>query len=211
MELSIWLLFSSIALASIICHSPAVLLAVTNGRRQGLKGSIFSSLGNICGIFIISIAAILGLGAMLETSALLFAILKLSGAIYLLWLGIRQWRSKRQLFEIQDKSTEHPHGERKYFIQGLLVALSNPKAILFFTALFPQFIDISRPVVIQFVILTLTFMSYSFLTLMIYAKSAHFFKGRLFAGNRNLWVNRISGTIFIIFGLGILGIRNKTA
>ena len=92
MELSTWLLFSSIALIATISPGPAVLLSVTNGLMHGFTRSVFSSLGNITGILIVSSAAALGLGAVLQSSTFLFTTLKFCGAIYLIYLGIRQWR-----------------------------------------------------------------------------------------------------------------------
>lgn len=211
MELSTWLLFLSIALVAIISPGPAVLLSVTNSLSHGFTKSVFSSLGNITGIFVVSSAAALGLGAVLQTSTLLFSTLKIFGAIYLIYLGIRQWKSKHNILEESVEASKYNQGKRKSFLQGLLVAISNPKAILFFTALFPQFIDLSKPIMVQFIILTTTFMLFSFLILVAYALSAHSAKGWLAKGDRAIWLNRISGTIFITFGLGILRLRNRGA
>ncbi|MGD9368858.1 MAG: LysE family translocator [Desulfobacteraceae bacterium] len=210
MELSTWLFFLSIALVAIISPGPAVLLSVTNSLTHGFTKSVFSSLGNITGIFVVSSAAALGLGAVLQTSILLFTTLKIFGAIYLIYLGIRQWRSKHNLFEKAIETSKSNQGIRKSFVQGLLVAISNPKAILFFTALFPQFIDLSKPILVQFIILTTTFMLFSFIILVGYAISAHSAKGWFAKRNRATWLNRISGTIFISFGLGILRLRNRS-
>ena len=210
MELSTWLLFLSIALVAIISPGPAVLLSVTNSLSHGFTKSVFSSLGNIAGIFVVSSAAALGLGAVLQASTLLFSTLKIFGAIYLICLGIRQWKSKDNIFENSIETYKCKQGKRKSFVQGLLVAISNPKAILFFTALFPQFIDLSKPIMVQFIILTTTFMFFSFLILIIYALSAHSAKGWFAKENRAIWLNRISGTIFITFGLGILRLRNRS-
>lgn len=211
MELSTWLLFLSIALVAIISPGPAVLLSVTNSLTHGFTKSVFSSLGNIIGIFIVSSATAFGLVAVLQASTLLFTILKTFGAIYLVYLGIRQWRSKQNIFEKSIETSKHNQGKRKSFVQGLFVAISNPKTILFFTALFPQFIDLSKPIMIQFIILTLTFMLFSFIILVCYALSAHSAKGWFAKRDRAVWLNRISGTIFIGFGLGILRLRNRSA
>ena len=211
MALSTWLLFTSIALVCIISPGPAVLLSVTNSLTHGFTKSVFSSLGNITGILVVSSAAAIGLGAVLQTSTFLFAVLKFSGAMYLIYLGIRQWRSKRNVFVKSVETPKHPQGKSKSFIQGFLVAISNPKAVFFFTAFFPQFIDISKPAVIQFFILTTTFMLFSFSVLVIYALCAHTAKVWFAKGDRALWFNRISGTIFITFGLGMLRLRNRSA
>ena len=210
MELSTWLLFLSIALVAIISPGPAVLLSVTNSLTHGFTKSVFSSLGNIIGIFVVSSAAALGLGAVLQTSILLFTALKIFGAIYLIYLGISQWKSKHNIFEKPIETSKSNQGIRKSFVQGFLVAISNPKAILFFTALFPQFIDLSKHIFVQFIILTATFMFFSFTILLIYALSAYSAKGWFAKSNRAIWLNRISGTVFITFGLGILRLRNRS-
>jgi len=162
------------------------------------------------GIFVVSSTAALGLGAILQTSILLFTILKILGAIYLIYLGISQWRSRHNIFEKSIETSKHNQGIGKSFFQGFLVAISNPKAILFFTALFPQFIDLSKHIFVQFIILTTTFMFFSFTILVIYAISAHSAKGWFAKSNRAIWLNRISGTVFITFGLGILRLRNRS-
>lgn len=209
MELSTWLLFTGVALIAVISPGPAVLLSVTNSLTHGFNKSVCSSLGNITGIFIVSGAAALGLGAVLKASTLLFATLKIIGAIYLIFLGIRQWNSKHNVFEKGTETFTDNQPKRKSFVQGMLVAISNPKAILFFTALFPQFLDLTKPVVIQFLILTTTFMLYSFIILVGYAMSAQSVKDWFAKGGRAMWLNRVSGTIFITFGIGILRLRNK--
>lgn len=211
MEFTTWLLFSGIALIAVISPGPAVLLSVTNSLTHGFSRSVLSSFGNITGIFIVSGAAVLGLGAVLQTSTLLFATLKLFGAIYLIYLGIRQWRIKGNIFEASMVVAKNNQEKRRSFVQGVLVAVSNPKAIAFFTALFPQFIDLSKPVVGQFIILTTTFMLYSFIVLVGYAMSAQSAKDWFKCGSRALWYNRISGTIFIAFGLGILRLKSRNA
>lgn len=211
MEFSTWLLFLGITLVAVISPGPAVLLSVTNSLTHGFTKSVFSSLGNIAGIFFISSAAAVGLGAVLQTSVLLFTTLKIIGALYLIYLGIRQWKTKRSVFEKSIEASMKNQGKCRSFVQGILVAISNPKAILFFTALFPQFIDLSRPIMVQFIILTLTFMLFSFIALVLYALSAHSAKGWFAKSNRATWLHRISGTIFIAFGLGILRLRSRNA
>ena len=217
MEFTTWFLFSGMALVAVISPGPAVLLSVTNSLTRGFGNALVSSLGNITGLFMVSGAAALGLGAVLKTSVLLFTILKISGAAYLIYLGIRQWRSRGIAFGTSAAPASQTTGMRftqpvsQVFIQGVLVAVSNPKAILFFTALFPQFMDLSRPVGIQFFILTVTFMVYSFIALVFYALSARFTRVWFSRPGRALWFNRISGTVYIAFGLGLLRLKNRTA
>ena len=211
MDFSTWVLFSGIAFVATVSPGPAMLLSVTNSLTHGFTKSVFSSLGNIIGLFVLSGAAVFGLGAVLQTSTLLFTILKSFGAVYLIYVGIRQWRSNENIFETSIETSSHTQRKRKSFLQGLLIAISNPKAVLFFTALFPQFIDLSTPIAIQFIILTATFMLFSFLMLVGYALSARSAKGWFEKEDLAEWVNRISGTIFIAFGLGMLRLKNRSA
>lgn len=211
MEISTWLLFSGIALVSIVSPGPAVLLSITNSLAHGPDKAVVSSLGNISGILIVSATAAMGLGAVLKTSELLFVVLKIVGAAYLIYLGIRQWHAKNVLFSQTSVQGAQNHATGRFFLQGVFIAVSNPKAVLFFTALFPQFIDLSQPVAFQFFVLTATFMAFSFFTLLIYALGANAFKKWFAIGSRAIWFNRIAGMVFVSFGLGILRLKNRAA
>jgi len=95
------------------------------------------------------------------------------------------------------------------FLQAFGVAISNPKAIVFLTALFPQFIDIGTPVIQQFSVLIITLMAFSFSFLLFYSVLAHQAKGWLSKYRRLKAVNRMSGTIFIGFGIILAMSTNK--
>jgi len=99
MTLSLWLAYAGVALLAIASPGPAVVLAIHNSVTHGLPAALMSSVGNIVGIGALSLAATLGLGALLHTSATLFIALKLIGALYLIWLGIKQFLSVRTLPE----------------------------------------------------------------------------------------------------------------
>jgi threonine/homoserine/homoserine lactone efflux protein len=93
------------------------------------------------------------------------------------------------------------------FLQGLLIALTNPKAILFFTALFPQFLRSDRALAPQFLILTSTFMVLSFTTLMTYGWLAHAASAWFADEGRSAWFNRCTGGLFLTLGLGLLRLK----
>ena len=211
MEFSTWLLFSGFAIVATLSPGPAVLLSVTNSLTHGFTKSVYSSLGNITGIMVVSIAAALGLGAVLQTSVLLFTVLKSVGALYLIFLGLRQWMSKNPILSGPFGDSRFSQGRNMSFVQGFTVAVSNPKAILFFTAFFPQFMDLSKPILFQFAVLTATFMLFSFIALIIYALSAQYATSWFSRGSRGLWFNRFSGSIYIAFGFGMLRLRNRSA
>ena len=168
----------------------------------------FSSLGNVTGLLVISSVTMLGLGALLKASASIFTGFKLVGAGYLIFLGLKQWRTQGSVFT-QAATGEVPGEDRpaRLFRQGLLIALTNPKAILFFSALFPQFIRPEQAVAPQFLILTGTFMSFSFMVLMSYGLLAHSARAWLACGHRATWFNRLSGSIFLVLGVGMLRLK----
>lgn len=210
MNLSNWLLYLTVVVLTSLTPGPAVLLAISNAISQGLRAAVYSSLGNILGLLLLSAAAMAGVGAIFKTSTLIFAVLKTLGAAYLIYLGIRQWRSNTNVFTsastVQLQQTSNPS---KLIYQGMLLALTNPKAILFFVALFPQFINVAQPLISQFFVLTGTLMMASFAVLMGYAVLANSAKSWLAISWRAKVFSRISGSIFVLLGLGMLRLKNE--
>ncbi len=202
MELSSWLLFAAVATVNVISPGPAILLAITNSIAYGLKHTISSSLGNMFGLLFISLISMFGVGAILQASALLFTIVKITGAFYLIYLGIKQLRKRHSLIQTQD--TNNNKTLKQCFKEGLLVALTNPKAILFFTALFPQFLDTNIAIIPQFSIMTLTFMLISLGSLLGYGCLFRFAQHWFSRESRMQWFQRITGGIFVSLGLGLL-------
>ncbi|MFZ6644872.1 LysE family translocator [Undibacterium sp. TJN25] len=210
MSLSIWLVFLAASLVTTFSPGPAILLAISNSVAFGPKKALLSSVGNATGIFLVSSAAMAGLGVVLNTSALLFGVFKLAGAAYLIYLGVRQWRSKANIFE-QQVQVVPAAGEAhaKFFRQGLLVAVTNPKSILFFTALFPQFIKPEVSVPEQFFVLTLTFALCAILAHCFYVLLARRMRGWFSSRRRAQLFNRISGGAFVVLGLGVFRLKNS--
>ncbi|MNK38397.1 Homoserine/homoserine lactone efflux protein [compost metagenome] len=213
MHLSNWLLFCSVALLVTFSPGPAVLLAISNAIAVGPRRAMISSMGNGFGLFIISGVAMAGMGVVLATSATAFMLLKLAGALYLVYLGIKQWRSKTSVVAdapvVADAA--NPNSFWKLFRQGLTVALTNPKAILFFSALFPQFITPGEPVAIQFTVLTTSFVACAMLAHLFYANLARLLKTQLATPGRAKLFNRITGGAFVLLGLSLLRLRSKAA
>lgn len=213
MHISNWLLFCSVALLVTFSPGPAVLLAISNAIAVGPRRAMISSMGNGFGLFIISGVAMAGMGVVLATSATAFMLLKLAGALYLVYLGIKQWRSKTSIVADAPVAlgAANPNSFWKLFRQGLTVALTNPKAILFFSALFPQFITPGEPVAIQFTVLTTSFVACAMLAHLFYANLARLLKTQLATPGRARLFNRISGGAFVLLGLSLLRLRAKTA
>lgn len=211
MSFSAWSLFCTLSLVTAFSPGPAVLLAVSNAATLGMRRALVSSAGNAVGVFLVSATAMLGLGALLKTSALWFGALKVAGAAYLIYLGIRQWRSRAVLFDGVENAAQVPvQSSGRLFLQGLLVATTNPKSIVFFTALLPQFMRQDTTIMRQFLVLTLTFAACTVLSHLCYVAVARGL-GRWFTGNRGRWFNRLSGAMFVTLGLGLLRLRRQAA
>jgi len=210
MPLSTWLLFCGVALLTCFSPGPGVLLAISNAMAVGPRHTVFSSLGNAAGLLVVSGAATAGMGALLAVSASAFLVVKLIGAGYLIYLGIKQWRSAPMRFDT-GPSANQPTTPRQLFLQGMGVAVTNPKAILFFTALFPQFLTPGHSLILQTVLLTVTF---TVLALVSHACYVGLFRTlrRFLTEARHMRVfNRISGGLFVLLGLSLLKLRNKAA
>ena len=176
-----WLLFTSIALIATITPGPAILLVSTHSVSFGTKYSIATMIGNVTGLFIMSLLSVMGLSAIILHSASIFFLVKVVGAGYLIFLGVKLWRQGFGLNAIQSggEGGEQPRPKiTKLYVNGLFVALSNPKAIAFTTALFPQFIHPEHSMAQQFFILITTFMFLSFVCLLAYAVMAAETKNR---------------------------------
>jgi threonine/homoserine/homoserine lactone efflux protein len=194
----------------IISPGPAILLAIYNGAVNGNKVVMVSAFGNIIGLMFLSILSVSGLSAILLASSTLFTIVKFIGAMYLIYLGIRQLRSiKKASLEKSDERVSTIRPLNSYFKEGLFVAATNPKPILFFAALFPQFLDTALPIIPQFTLMTLIFMTFSFLSLSTYGYIAQRAKGFLSNVNNVKWFHRISGGLFVGMGTSILFIKNE--
>lgn len=217
MHLSNWLVFCGVAFLVCFSPGPGVLLAISNAMSHGKQHWLASSLGNATGLFIISGVAMAGMGAVLAVSALAFTVLKVAGALYLVYLGIKQWRSQTVSFTAAAQATPEQDARvatpmaRRLYGQGMGVALTNPKAILFFSALFPQFITADAPVLKQVVLLTLTFVVMSLLSHLFYVLVARLFKGQLADPTKQRVFNRLSGGLFVLLGLSLLRLKNKVA
>jgi homoserine/homoserine lactone efflux protein len=198
------LAFTAVAIIAILSPGPAILLALRNSIAYGMGAVVWSSLGNISGLFCLSAAAILGLGLLLQSSAILFGLVKILGAIYLFYVGVRHFIGRAAQTVFPRANAPKPH---QLFREGSLIATTNPKPILFFTALFPQFINAQVPLLPQFFILTGIFMLMSFVTLLGYAMVAARARAFLTRPIFSQWVNRLVGAVFIFFGAALLTLR----
>lgn len=195
--------FILVVLVLFLIPGPAVFLTISQTARGGKRAGIITGVGIAVGDLIHTIAAVLGLSAILMTSALAFQIVKYLGAAYLIYLGISALLEKTKG---QSKSSVKKINPSVSFRQAILIELLNPKTALFFLAFLPQFVrNDGSPVVYQLLILGLTFvlMSILYTTLLALLTSS---LGRLVPQNSILsrWQGRIVGSIYIGLGLKLV-------
>ena len=199
----LWLAYLLVSFLFAITPGPAVLLtagqAISRGFFAGFAVVLGTQLGNLV-YFALSAA---GIGAILMTSQTAFTIVKYAGAAYLIWLGVRTIRHAPRALNPSSERVplwQHP------FMQGLVNQLANPKSILFWGALFPQFVDYGAGhLVLQFAILAATGVAADIIVLSTYALVAARGGRFLAAGPAAVWRERIAGAALMVVG-GALGL-----
>ncbi len=194
-----WLIFIPACFALNLAFGPNNLLAMTHGARRGVLFAQRAAIGRLL-VFIPMIAAsALGLGLLLTASATLFNIVKIIGALYLIWLGVKLWRSADRLEARVQAGDGLSH--RTAFRSEALVAVSNPKAILMFAAFFPQFVS-TKAYVQSYLLLGASFLVLEALAILAYATVGRF--ASRYATHRLSWMQRGSGLMMGLFGLLLL-------
>ncbi|OSQ38514.1 LysE family translocator [Thalassospira mesophila] len=203
MSLDQYGLYLVAVLIAVLTPGPAVMLGITNSIRHNMTTSFVGALGCVSATGLMGALSAMGLGAMIMASAILFDIIRFAGAAYLIWLGLKMWKASGKVaVDISpDRVAVHP-GYLRCYVRGFLISASNPKAIAFFTALFPMFLDPNAPLMTQFAALDGTFVILSFSSIMGYALLAARSKDFLL-GSARKWFDRVAGSIFVSFGLAL--------
>ena len=204
MSFEFWLFFCITVFVASIIPGPSMILALTHGIKYGFKRTIATAFGNVTATFLQAIISISGLSAILLASSTVFMIVKCLGALYLIYLGVIFLFSKNSFDGIEKDRGCEKISLKKMFLQAFFVAFGNPKAIVFFTALFPQFIDLEKGTISQFVILMVSMCVIAFVCILIYAycgkKITDLFASRSISG----YLNKITGVSFISAGFAII-------
>ena len=196
MSFAHWFGFLIAAVLIAITPGPGAVLSMSVGMRYGYRSALLAILGLQAALLLQLMVVALGLGALLAASETAFGLLKLAGAAYLIWLGVTKWRAPMDAVVV--KSGDLP--TRGLFVQGLLVNLTNPKAIVFIGALVPQFIDPAQPVAAQYAVIAATLSTTDLIVMSAYAVAA-LQMGRWLGEVRHIrWQNRVFGVVFITVG-----------
>lgn len=202
MSVELWLIYAGAAILLSLTPGPNSLLSLTHGGLYGARRTTFTALGSICGFTLVIAMSMSGFSALLATSEQLFTVIKWVGAAYLVYLGIRTWRAPAMEIGAIDAAQTTGKSGRSLFTAGLVVAISNPKAILFFAAFLPQFIDPTESLFNQFVVMAATFMAVEFAFEIFLATCSQRLIPWLSQSRNTRWFQRITGTTFI--GAGTL-------
>lgn len=203
MELHVYLAFVVATSIMIALPGPSVLLTVAHSISFGWQPALSTVAGATMGIAFQLIVAAIGLTSLLHVVAEAFEWLRWAGAAYLVYLGIRQWRSASKPLELYTSSVS----KTNLFVQGLVVTIPNPKSLIFIAAFLPQFIDAARPLGLQFTLIVPTFLVITFTVTSAWSLVAGKVSGLLQSQRAFQSVLRTAGGMMIIAGLGLVMAR----
>jgi threonine/homoserine/homoserine lactone efflux protein len=202
MDLSTYLLY----LAAVLLLGPTMLMCMTRALNHGPRAALTSVAGSVSAVLCVMLLSALGLGALLATSDTAFLAAKSLGAAYLIWLGVKTLRSPAPALQVD--AAARP-SRRSSFLQGFLVGASNPKAVLFFAAFFPQFLDPAAPLLQQLALLALSFVLIEFGVLTACALGVARLAPWLARSGPARWINRVCGGLFALMGALLLLARRS--
>ncbi|NMM76729.1 LysE family translocator [Acidovorax sp. SRB_24] len=199
MALHTWLIYLVAALGLSLTPGPNSLLALTHGALHGHRRTLYTVAGGACGFVAVIGLSMLGIGALLQTSASALQVLKWVGGAYLVWLGVQLWRAPPLNLQAAPGA---PFPRRsQLFRQGLFAAVSNPKALLFYGAFLPQFIDPARSLWLQFAVMAGTFALIECGVETLLARLAHRIRPALERLGKRF--NRVCGGAFAAMGVAL--------
>ncbi|MFQ6550305.1 LysE family translocator [Aestuariibius sp. 2305UL40-4] len=204
-----WLLFILTVLGVSLIPGPSTLLAFADGARFGADRAVATALGNACASTLQAAAASVGLGAIIVGSALLFSIVKYAGAAYLVYIGIRMWRAAHVPIVLGAGTTRPSRTATALFRGGFAVAIANPKAIAFFTALFRQFLSHEGGTVTQLAGMTAICGAGAFLVAMTYSVFGDRVRQLELSQGLMIGLQRSVGGMFFLSGVGIAFARTE--
>jgi threonine/homoserine/homoserine lactone efflux protein len=204
MSLASWLTFIAATFFVSGTPGPTMLLMLSHGTRYGWQKTLSTMAGALSGLYVLFALSALGMATILATSATLFTVFKIAGAIYLLYLG---WQCFKAGDSLQLPATGADSAAKRYRL-GLTVALSNPKAILFAGAFLPQFINPAQPQAGQWLLLLGSFFVIEASWQVAYAAGGARLALWLKGPNRIKRFNQACGSAFVAVG-GILAAAQR--
>jgi threonine/homoserine/homoserine lactone efflux protein len=195
------LVFIGVAAVVILIPGPDTAVVTKNVLMHGRRTALGTSFGVSAGLLVWTIAAAVGVASLLRASAVAFTALKLIGALYLIWLGVRALRTAGVVGSREGALGTRAMGALGGFRQGMMSDLANPKIGLFFTSLLPQFVDPGRPVLLPFLLLGFVFVLMTVLWLILYCVIAARAAQTLERPRVRAALDRFTGVVLIALGI----------
>lgn len=205
-----WLAFTLASAILCVIPGPTVLLVISYALGHGKKSAVATIVGVALGDLTAMTASLLGLGALLATSAGLFAVIKWIGAAYLIFMGIKLWRAPVMGVSTDGAFVEQETKSLRILLHAYIVTALNPKGIIFFVAFLPQFLDLTRPLLPQMVIFEMTFLVVATLNVSSYALLANLARRTIRKPSVQQIINRTGGSLLIAAGLISVAWRRAT-
>ena len=199
MESHIYLAFVVATAIMIALPGPSVLLTIAHSIAFGWQRAIATVAGETMGIAVQLTVAAIGLASLLNAVAQAFVWLRWGGAAYLVYLGIKQWKSADAHPAFDTGSVS----KTNLFVQGLIITIPNPKSLIFIAAFLPQFIDAARPLGMQFAFIVPTFLAITFTVTSVWALLAGKASGYLRSRRAFRSVLRTAGGLMVVAGAGL--------
>jgi len=200
MHFEIWLAFVAASIALLLIPGPTVLLVLSYALSQGKRVALATVAGVALGDLVAMSASLAGLGALVLASATLFSVLKWVGAVYLVYLGVKLFRSASTA-ALGDLEKVAETSASRVFGHAAAVTALNPKSIVFFIAFVPQFVVVDSPLLPQFAILVITFVGLAALNALAYALLADKLRAKIARPSVLAWVSRLGGSALIAMGV----------
>jgi len=201
MSMQVWLVYLMTVLAFMCIPGPSHILMLSNSLTNGFQRATATAVGDLSANFLQMLAAAVGLASLLQSSQNYFVAIKWAGVAYLIYAGIRLFFAKHSPI----KSASQRSAPSLYW-QGFITSAANPKAIIFFAALFPQFLSQSQPLAAQFFILSITYLTIDGLFLCGYGRVADFLAAK-YRSHLGHYFNQMSGSLFVLAAF-LLAIKN---
>nr|WP_284503900.1 LysE family translocator [Caballeronia sp. GAWG2-1] len=202
-----WLAFSIATLAATGSPGPNAMLVVRNTVRYGLYAALFTVSGNLCSRFVMASGVMLGLSALLNASPWLVIGLRLAGALYLIWLGIRAMRGQGPQAAVTHVTPHVRQPCLRIFVEAATVSLVNPNTLGFFAAAVPQLVDLHTPILPQLATLIAIDTTVVLTVMSTYAFVTHAVHRRITSHSRLMMIRRGGGAALVIVGLTMLPLR----
>ncbi len=201
--MSQYFLYIAISALTIASPGPGVLLTLSNSLNYNFREALAGITGITVGMGWIALIAASSLGVIISSSPATMNIVRIIGALYLAYLGVKLLRSKPKINTTGIIYKDSPPSWLSRFKQGMFVSIFNPKPIIFFMALFPQFLESNKPFISQFTLLALTFCALVFMIHCLYAYAAHALINNS-ARSGFVAINRVGGIAFMGFSLVLI-------